>query len=220
MKKKLLLFVTILLVAAFALTLAACNRKGDEKERENICRRTDSYLAGESENFAVTLESGIREKLFIADGKATDVVRFTELVVTPLKKNDYAELTYTLTDGESSLSGSVDAPVNGSYVVPVTLDFVPTTALIEAGQDTCEIELNDVLADSLDSGDAINIARDAFADSIDKEKEEGKPEREVYVKLITGDRTTYFYYVSFIGDGVDYWAALIDPKTGEIISKK
>ena len=67
--------------------------------------------------------------------------------------------------------------------------------------------------------DVINIAKNEFKETLDKEATTGK-EREIYLKIITGDRENYYYYVSFIGDGVDYLAVLIDPKTGKIVSKK
>ena len=63
-------------------------------------------------------------------------------------------------------------------------------------------------------------ARKEFADRIAAESADGKPSREIYVKLISGDRATYYYYVSFIGEGIDYWALLLDPATGNVVSKK
>jgi len=97
---------------------------------------------------------------------------------------------------------------------------VPTSIALTAGSDVSEIELKNVLEGALTSADIINLAKDAFKEKIELESADGKPQREIYVKLISGDRKNYYYYVSFIGDGVDYWAMLLDPKTGDIISKK
>ena len=83
-----------------------------------------------------------------------------------------------------------------------------------------EIDLSSVLEGALTADQVIDIAKQEFKDKIDAEYAQGKADREIYVKLITADRTTYYYYVSFIGDGVDYWAMLADVKTGEVISKK
>lgn len=77
-----------------------------------------------------------------------------------------------------------------------------------------------MLADCLGGYDAAQLARERFADRIAAEQQAGAYNREIFVKLITGDRITYYYYVSFIGEGVDYWAVLIDPATGEIVSEK
>ena len=91
---------------------------------------------------------------------------------------------------------------------------------VTANGTTEEIQLADVLAGKLSSSDVVNIARKEFADRIAAESADGKPSREIYVKLISGDRETYYYYVSFIGEGVDYWAMLVDPATGDVVSKK
>lgn len=97
---------------------------------------------------------------------------------------------------------------------------MPKTISVTAGDVKSDIELNSILDGKLSAADVINIAKDALKEKIDKEYSEGKAEREIYVKLITADRESYYYYVSFIGDGVDYWAMLIDPSTGNIISRK
>ena len=80
--------------------------------------------------------------------------------------------------------------------------------------------MSSVLDGAITADDVINIAKTEFKDKLDAEYAQGKPEREIYLKLITADRTSYYYYVSFIGDGVDYWAMLVEPKTGAIITQK
>lgn len=118
------------------------------------------------------------------------------------------------------MSGEIKCGKSGEFVDSITLDFVPKTISVTAGDVKSDIELNSILDGKLSSADVINIAKDALKEKIDKEYSEGKAEREIYVKLITADRESYYYYVSFIGDGVDYWAMLIDPSTGNIISRK
>lgn len=218
-RKVIILVVTVVLILASLLSLCACNRQKDEKSGDNISRLTEWYFAGESELFAVTVEKGRREKNFIADGKATDVQDFAELTITPLKTNDYEEISYVLNGENATLSGSVKKSEYGEYVTALTLDFVPTSVTLTVGETSETIELVSVLEGALSPADVINIARAEFKDTLDKEATTGK-EREIYLKIITGDRQNYYYYVSFIGDGVDYLAVLIEPKTGKIVSKK
>ena len=221
MKKKIYLVLTLILVLVCAsVVLVACGSKQPGGAKDNISRRTDAYFAGESEQFAVSVEKGRREKTFIADGKATDVVDFCQITVIPLKSNDYKSINFVIKGDDSTLSGEITTSDFGEFFSLIELGFTPKTITVTAGEATCEIELTDMLEGKLTSSDAVNIAKDAFKDKIAKENEEGKAEREIYVKLITGDRTNYYYYVSFIGDGVDYWAMLIDPSTGDIISKR
>ena len=221
MKRKIFVLVSaILIISALAFSLVACNKnKGDTKNGEPISRVTREYYAGESELFAVVVEKGEREKNFIADGKATDVGPFAQITITPLKTNEYEEIAYVLTGENATLNGSIKKSEYGEYTANITLNFVPTAVTVTAGDDTSEIELASVLDSSLSPEDVINIAKAEFKETLDKEAEAGK-EREIYLKVITGDRTTYYYYVSFIGEGVDYLAVLVEPKTGKIVSKK
>ena len=220
-RKTLTIAVAILVLIVSAVCLVACNKnKTQNTPFDNVSRRTDAYYAGECERFAVSVERGVREKTFIADGVATDVDAFCELTIQPLKSNDYQSISYVLSGGTSTLSGELTVGQYGEFTASVALDFVPEKATITAGNATSEIDLSSVLEGALTSQDVINIAKREFKDKIDAEYNQGKSEREIYVKLITADRASYYYYVSFIGDGVDYWAMLVDPKTGEIISKK
>ncbi len=211
------MIVVTLALSLFAL--GACNKQKVE-EKSNVSRSTFAYFAGEGEQFAVTIEKGKRERQFIADGKAVDVRDFCELTVTPLKTNDFEKIDFEICGGEESYRASVQSSEFGSYIMDVDLTFDPTSIKLTAGETVEEIELADVLDGALTSNDVIKIAKDAFDDKLQAELEDGKPEREIYVKLISGDRATYYYYVSLIGEGVDYYAALVNPNTGEIISKK
>ena len=161
-----------------------------------------------------------REKTFIADGKATDVTDFAEITVVPLKSNEFTEIPFTLSSEGGSLSGTLKDSGFGEFRSEIALDFVPSKVLVGEEGKQSEIALADVLAGKLGWSDAVNIARKEFADRTATESADGDKSREVYVKLITGDRKTYYYYVAFIGKGVDYWAVLLDPVDGTVISKK
>lgn len=218
MKKKIAIIIAIVIIATSAFALAACNRRADDETPSDISRLTQSYLAGESDLFAVSVESGLREKLFIADGKATDVQPFTELKIVPLKTFEQNSIAFVLSAGEDSLSGTVEEGRGGEFKADIDLDFVPDKITLTAGEQTCEIDLCSVLEGAITAEDAIEIVREAFKDKLEAEAAEGKT-REIYVKLISGDRTEYYYYVSFIGDGVNYLAGLVD-RGGTLISKR
>ncbi len=179
---------------------------------------TQSYFAGESEDFAVSIETGRREKSFIADGKSTDVVDFAEIIITPLKRNDCEKISYVIKGQDATLNGEVATSNYGEFIGELKLDFTPVSITLTAGETESEIELCNVLEGALSANDIVNIAKNEFADRIANEGENFH--REIYVKLISGDRMSYYYYVSFIGEGVDYWAMLVDIKSGEIVSRK
>ena len=118
------------------------------------------------------------------------------------------------------MSGTLTAGTFGEFRGEITLPFAPVKIALTADGQTFELELEDVLDGKLTSADAVNVAKKQFAERIAAEEADGKPAREVYVKLITGDRETYYFYVSFIGEGTDYWAALIDPSDGTVVSHR
>ena len=207
--------IVILLLSALALSalcLAACDRDSSEEDRpKDISRMVSAFYAGECEDFAVTFERGSKEEPFIADGKTTSVVDFSSLRVIPLRATEVSEISFTL-------AGAAGESVSGK--LEVAAEFAPVKVTLTAGELTREIDLGDILSGCLGGYDAVEIARREFASRSDAEGQEGEQTREIFVKLITGDRTAYYYYVSFIGEGVDYWAVLLDPATGEVVSKR
>lgn len=221
MKRKCFLILTLILCIGTLLgVMCACNKTSDDTPSDNICRITEEFYAGESDAFYASIEKGRREATFIADGVARDVGDFVELTILPLKSNSYTTLGYTISDDVSTLSGEISVGKHGEFVASIALDFLPTKITVCVDEVEDEIELSSVLEGAISAEQAIEIAKNELQNAIDKEYDEGKPEREVYLKLISADRTTYFYYVSFIGEGVDYWAMLINPQTGDIVSRK
>lgn len=220
MKKKFIAVLLVLFIIVLPLVLCACNNTEEPKEESNVSRQVLAFYAGENEDFAVSVEFLKREKTFFADGRATDVVDVVELEVLPLKVHDNNEYSFALTDGSSTLSGKIKGNQFGEYCQDINLDFVPTSITIGEGEDVQCISLVNVLDGHLTSADVINIAEKEFAERIASAKESGTYNREIYVKLITGDRQHYYFYVSYIGEGVDYWALLLEPETGAVVSKK
>lgn len=223
MKKKIALIACIVLIVSLtAALLAACDNKTDG-EASDISRSVSALYTGGNEDFVVSIEQGRREDPFIADGKVSDVKDFVELSVTPLSVNTYEEIAYVISDGTENgqtLTGTLTGNTFGEFRTEIPLDFVPAYITLTAGEQTVGLELGNVLDGKLTAADAVNVAKKQFAERIAEEEAAGKAAREIYVKLITGDRETYYFYVSFIGEGTDYWAALINPTDGTVVSEK
>ena len=223
MKKKTLLFVAIVLViCAAAAALAACD-KAEESTPSDISRSVTSLYIADGDDFAVTVETGICEQPFIADGKIGETAEFVTITVTPLVTVGSEEISFTLTGGgetPATLSGTLTAGGFGDFKGDIALSFEPVKVSVTADGKTFEADLTDVTEGKLSSADAVNIARELFAERVEEERAAGVPSREIYVKLVTGDREHFYYYVSFIGENVDYWGALIDAETGAVLSKR
>ena len=220
MKRKFIAVLLTIIILVLTAVLCACNMIEEPQEESNISRQVLAFYAGENEDFAVSIEFLKREKNFIADGKATDVVHVAEINITPLKVHDNNEYCFAITNGTDTLSGKIKGNQFGEYCMDWNLDFVPTSITIGEGEDAQSISLVNVVDGKLTPADVVNIAEKEFAERIASAKERGQYNREIYVKLITGDRQHYYYYVSYIGEGVDYWALLLDPETGAVVSKK
>ncbi len=220
MKKKNIAILMIILILSALAIFYACNKVEEPKKESNISRQVLSFYAGENDDFAVTLEFLEKEKPFMADGVTKEVVSTVQLVILPLKVHGTDQYSFALKNQESTYSGTVKGNQFGEYAIDLTIDFVPTSIAIGEGDNACNIDFVNVLQGKLTSKDVINIAESEFAERIAQCKESGEYHREIYVKLITGDREHYYYYVSYIGEGVDYWALLINPDTGAVVSKK
>ncbi len=220
MKKKNIAILMIILILSALAIFYACNKVEEPKKESNISRQVLSFYAGENDDFAVTLEFLEKEKPFMADGVTKEVVSTVQLVILPLKVHNTDQYNFALKNQESTYSGTVKGNQFGEYTIDLTIDFVPASITIGEGESACNIDFVNVLDGKLTSKDVINIAESEFAERIAQCKESGEYHREIYVKLITGDREHYYYYVSYIGEGVDYWALLINPETGAVVSKK
>jgi Zn-dependent metalloprotease len=220
MMKKFIAVLFTLIILVVMTTMCACNTVKEPPVESNVSREVLAFYAGENEDFAVFIDVIKKEKSFIADGRTIDVVNSAELNIMPLKVHDNSEYVFAITDGTSTLTGTIKGNQFGEYRQDITIDFVPTSITIGEGECAQTIALADILQGKLTSADVINIAEKEFEERILKEKESGEYNREIYVKLISGDRQHYYYYVSYIGEGVDYWALLLDPETGAVVSKK
>lgn len=229
--KKRFLFVslTIVLLAIFGITFTSCNKKGGDLDISANVSYAETYkFTGADDNFRISVVSGLREKLFLADGAATDVGAFSMLSVTPLK-TDLLQNEYTFTvlyeGGEVQGALSKD-PVSNGFIADIDLgDNVAkiTSVKLTSGENTAEIAVTNQLIDKLTYQQVLDIAKSEFADAIKAATTDGVFNREIMLKLIRDKRnpdSPYYWYVSFIAADNSYWAILLDPATGEIISKK
>ena len=67
MKKKVFLIFVAILVVVCSVVFVSCNKDKTPTERGNISRTISAFYAGENDNFAVSIQSGKREKNFMAD---------------------------------------------------------------------------------------------------------------------------------------------------------
>ena len=89
---------------------------------------------------------------------------------------------------------------------------------------TAEIPLTNQLSGMLTWEQVLDVAVKEFENEIKANLDEnGKLQREICIKLIKDKRnpdSPYYWYVSFIDKTGSYWALLLEPDSGKVISRK
>jgi Peptidase propeptide and YPEB domain. len=222
--------ITVMLLVLSVFGFCACKKEDKSLDlKSNVSFAHTEYYSGENELFHVSVTSGIKENPYIADGVQNGTVDFLEICVVP-QKTELSDKTFSYTlyyeGGEVSgeltrdnvkhaYKASVDVGDNRDKLIKLTIAYDDVIS---------EIELTDRLADAISWEQALDMAKTALAAEIEGNlSDEGKLPREICVKFIRDSRnpsSDYFWYVSFVSSEGGYWAVLLEPRTGEVISKK
>lgn len=230
MKKIILILVVTIFAAGLVFGLSACRKKkaADIDITENVSYAETHRYTGADEDFRVSVTSGIREKLFIADGKAQEVAPFTQITLIPLKANlSDKKYSFVLNYEGGNVEGEFSRDV-------VTHNFTATldgenikdkikSIVIRYDDKENEIMLENALNGKIDYCKVLDIAKTEFRDEIGANTTDGVLNREIVIKLIRDRRnpdSPYYWYISFIASDNSYWALLVNPETGEVVSKK
>lgn len=230
MKRFVKLTSIIVFVIAIALSAVACGPQKTNYELvcEKVSTSQKTLYTATNEDFDVKLSTTKQEELFIADGKVDKLVDMTILSVMP---KDAADLNktyeYTLSGENEKLTGSITKSKLGAMFIAKVSDIekigAPLTLTLTEGENSYTFELENKLEGMISAEEALEKGYNHFKEEIDSALATDTFDREGYVKLITkrgsvdGD---YYWYVSFIKDKSDYWSAIIDPVTGEVISSR
>ncbi len=230
MKKFFKAIIPFTIVASIIVACVGCTQP-KKTTLELLADRTsymqNSMYTANDENFDVTLSVITQEEHFIADGKTENVMEISTLVLTPhnvdLLSNTYE---YTLTGSQSSVSGSISKNRLGINLACKINDISTLGDLqkltLTLGENSIEYELTDICPEEVDGSGALEIAYNHYQQKIDAAFESKTFDRECYVKLITQteEEGKYYWYVSFIKDKGDYWAAVVDPQTKEVVNAR
>ena len=218
-----------------ALCLFASCKKTEEQEegrvglQRNVSTYHDAVYVGAGEDFAVHFVTGEAEKLIVVDGKVGDIAPFATLTVTPLSASLFNNTyTYTLVGETGEVSGDLKKDVIGATFSAEAegvdaIGKITTVRIVSDGILNVEVPLADKLEGALGWKEILKIAEEELQEQITAESDTGELQREIYIKLVNAmpdEDAPYYYYVSFIKSPAEYWALLLDPVKGEVISKK
>ena len=163
------------------------------------------------------------------DGEVGETAPFATLSVTPLH-SDLFNNTYTyLLKGESGektgelVKDVIGAAFSAEVAEGKEIGKIVSVCVIAEGILESEISLVNKTEGALSWREILALSEKELADVIAAESDTGNLRREIYIKLVNAladSDAPYYYYVAFIKSSSDYWALLLDPMTGEVISKK
>ena len=223
----------VLLLALSLCVFAGCRKTPEKEEKTALEKRVSTYhdavYVGASEDFEASFVTGESEKLIVIDGEVGDMAPFATLTVTPLSaalfNNTY---TYLLKGENGERTGDLAKDVVGASFSAEVKDAKEIGKILSLtvkaeGILESEVPLLNKLDGAITWKQALQKAGEELKEVIEQESDTGNLRREIYVKLVnalSAEDAPYYYYVSFIKSPSDYWALLLDPTTGEVISKK
>lgn len=222
--KKIIMIMILLIVCAITITvLVSCKPSEDNEpnEKNNISYIQTSFYRGFITNFEVRITAGKKEVLFVADGKTNDCKEFSTVTLIPDSTDLYNnEYKFIVTGENGELSGTLNKDSFGAYYyLDIDLSSIgklKKVCISYANQEK-EIELVDMLENKIDAKGALDIAKQTLQAKLDSDNKE----REIYIRMInntTDPNSTYYWYVAFIADPTDYYACLIEPINGGVVS--
>lgn len=223
--KKIVIVISLLLsVILSAFVFAGCDKKKEQqtKENEKISYIQTAFYLGKSGDFEVKIVKGNKELLFVADGKTNECKDFCTLTLTPSSVDLFdKEYSFTVKGDSGEISGKLDKDSFGAYFeqeIDISALGEVRTVTVSYGTKNQEIAVQNMLADKISPKDALEKAKEVMSDRLSADNKE----REIYIRLINNTvnpTSEYYWYVAFISDPTDYYACLINPVDGKIISQ-
>lgn len=231
MKKKLVLSISIIcIMTAVCAGLVACKKPltNLQKLENQVSTMQTQLFVGVNENFNASIITCKQEETFIADGKVGKLK--TETVMTIQPKNTETlnkKVDFMLVGEKASLEGKLTKDKIGIELC-ANIENIETLGKIVKVTLTYDGKAQDVVLKNRLDGmitptAALKSAYGKFKTEIDTLMESKKFEKEVYIKVVEDKQVggdNCYWFVSFIENSDEYWSALIDIKTGEVLNSK
>jgi hypothetical protein len=213
--------MAVFTIIAFLPFFSACNKGDYDKVISEI--RDNVYTATVDE-FVFRASSGEREKNYKTDGKANGRENFFILCVEGVFSSA-PECMFSL-NGEQFGGAMKKHPFNDAYLyeVKVKTDAKEIDVCVKSGNNTIETTLKNVRQDGSKTAKfALDKAKNALKQTINKYRKNGVFDGEVYLRIIPNpveNDGRYFWYVAFCRSENECYSALIDYQSGEIVATK
>ena len=227
------LFKAIVPIAILAVIIVACvgcvkdQKTNLEKLSERASYMQNALYTASDDNFDVSLSVITQEEHFIADGKTDKVMEICTLTLAPHNADTLSNTyEYTIKGSKSSATGNISKNklgINLACKIENVSDLGDIESLtLTLGEDNLEYTLANLCPEECNGENALEIAYTHYQEKIDAALANNSFDRECYVKLLTQteEEGKYYWYVSFIKDKGDYWSAIVDPQTKEVVNAR
>ncbi len=213
-------------ILSICVMLAGCGSHSVEEVAKNsISELHINYFSGSTQNFAVSMWSGLREEPYSADGVKNNMVEFCILSIVPKGGFDAQAVEYTAEINDQTYSGVFErSPFDKSLASDLN------TSLQEGDEIFVYLILNgETEIARLDSvsakfvitnSQAIDIFVEHFGCNAEVFSHLNDPV-EGYCKIISTDQSLgiYFWYVCLFNAQNERAAVVIDPQSGQIVAE-
>lgn len=214
------------LVLAVVILFSGCGQASlAEVAKNSISELHMNYFSGSTQNFKLSMWSGLREEPYTIDGVKNDLVQFCVLNIVPAVGFDAQAVEYTAEINGQAVSGVFErSPFDKSFASDLKLSLADNDEifvyLILNGET--EIARMECISQnfSVTNSQAIDIAVAHFSqNSATVERFLG--DIEGYCQIVSTDKALeiYFWYVSFVNSKNERIAVIVDPSTGEIVAE-
>lgn len=216
------------LIFLASLTFFGCSTNTEKYLRQNTAELREYLYEGSSDGVCASLIFGKREKNYIVNGYATELVEFGVLTFDVPKdiQIDETIAKYVVTVGTTRYSGDLQKnPFENTLVADIKKNISgvqSVTAKIIAGEFVKEIKLVCINENwKIKSAEVYSLVAKAFKNDFSKMISNNSFAGELYIKIINdSDENTsdYYWYVCVIGRTGGRLSLIVSPKTGEILA--
>lgn len=214
------------MILTMCVVLAGCSGHSIEEVAKNsISELHINYFSGSTQNFAVSMWSGLREEPYSADGVKNDMVEFCILSIVPKDGFDAQAVEYTAEINGQTFSGTFErSPFDKSYASDLNTslgDGDEIFVYLILNGETEIAKLSSISAKfAVKNTQAIDIFVEHFA-SNPQVCDNLSTSVEGYCKIISTDQSLgiCFWYVCFFNAQNERVAVVIDPQSGQIVAE-
>ncbi|MDY5676867.1 MAG: hypothetical protein SPK63_03660 [Eubacteriales bacterium] len=216
------------LIFLACLTFYGCSSNTEKTLRKNTAELREYLYEGSVDGVSASLIFGKREKNYIVNGYATELIEFGVVTFDVPEDIEVDETIakYVVTIGTARYSGDLQKnPFESTLVADIKKSISGVqnvTAKIVAGEFVKEIKLDCVNENwKIKSADVYSLVAKAFKNDFAKMINNNSFAGEVYIKILNDpdeNISDYYWYVCVIGRTGGRLSLIVSPKTGEILA--